>query len=660
MTETPPFSNQGTLIGKMLGDYELLELLTSGGMARIYKGIDPRLQRYAAVKVLMGELLDSDDSLTERFQREARAIARLDHQGIVPVFQTGEQDGYYFMAMRLIEGNDLADEVTSLRRLGQQMPPLRAIHILQQVAEALDYAHGEGIVHRDIKPSNILLTKDDRAYLTDFGLALWQSVDKTMGTAFGTPRYIAPEQALASEKAVPQSDVYALAVILYEILTGDMLFRADTPMQIALSHISDTPTPPRSINPLIPQAVEDEVLKALSKDPRTRHETAGEFIRTVKAGYTDSALSKTSTTPPPGAKQNLGKPPVNVPPPIPPKPITPFKGGPSIPRPKTETQTMSQIAPELREALRQEGSRRSILLGGGVVAGLMLLIAIIAVLIGMNSTNSADATATTVAVLAGLSNQTATAQAEIINATASAQPSATPTDTATDAPTATDTSTDEPTARFTATDEPTATDTATDEPTATFTATDAPTATFTATDEPTATFTPTFTHTPSPTATNTPTQLAATNTPRPTNTTGPTQVPVIVPTVLTVEGGVEVELTYQTDYLIMRLTGSLPADARGLRFENSSGVSNDLAVGTRLEQGRCLVLQRQGRNFAYTFECNRDTTNIVSMASNLVFWPGTADSTFTLTQNGDARATCPSVTRGQTATCTLTLPVATE
>jgi len=128
----------------------------------------------------------------------------------------------------------------------------------------------------------------------------------------------------------------------------------------------------------------------------------------------------------------------------------------------------------------------------------------------------------------------------------------------------------------------------------------------------------------------------------------------------TVEGGVEVQLTYQTDYLIMRLTGSLPADARGLRFANADGISNDLAAGTRLEQGRCLVLQRQGRNFTYTAECSRDTTNIVSLANNRVFWSGAANSTFTLTQNGEARATCPAVTRAQTQTCTLMLPVATE
>lgn len=134
MNETP-FGPQGTLIGKSLGDYELVDLMTSGGMARIYKGLDKRLQRYAAVKVLMRELLDSDESLPERFAREARAVAQLDHPNIVTVYQTGEQDGYMFIAMRLIDGNDLADEISRLRRLGKLMDPMRALNILEQIAE---------------------------------------------------------------------------------------------------------------------------------------------------------------------------------------------------------------------------------------------------------------------------------------------------------------------------------------------------------------------------------------------------------------------------------------------------------------------------------------------------------------------------------------------
>jgi tRNA A-37 threonylcarbamoyl transferase component Bud32 len=288
---------KSALIGKRLGDYELRELIAAGGMARIYKGIDTRLQRAAAVKVLMRELMESDETLSDRFTREAQAVAQMDHENIIRLYQYGEQDGYYFLAMKYIDGHDLADELARLRRLNQSMNIRRALNILGQVASALDYAHTFDIIHRDVKPSNILLDRDDKAILTDFGLVLWQSKDKTMGTAFGTPRYISPEQALASEKAVPQSDVYSLAVVLYEILTGDMLFRAETPMQIALSHISEPPPPPRSVNPDIPEEVEKALLRALDKDPRKRFHTACDFINAVRLGYGDALDRMDGVTP---------------------------------------------------------------------------------------------------------------------------------------------------------------------------------------------------------------------------------------------------------------------------------------------------------------------------------------------------------------------------
>lgn len=297
MAEEKAQSDKSILIGKKLGDYQLMEMLAAGGMARIYKGLDGKLQRRAAVKVLMRELMESDDSLTERFQREARAVAQLEHDNIVTIYQYGEQDGLYFLAMRYIDGRDLADEIADLRRDGKEMDVMRALNILGQIAAALDHAHEAGIIHRDIKPSNILIDKHDKAYLTDFGLVLW-SADRTMGTAFGTPRYISPEQAIASEKSVPQSDIYSLAVVLYEILTGSMLFRADTPLQIAISHISEPPPPPRSINPNIPEAVERELLKALSKDPSDRHRKASDFINAVRRAYEQNTSPSTGTVPP--------------------------------------------------------------------------------------------------------------------------------------------------------------------------------------------------------------------------------------------------------------------------------------------------------------------------------------------------------------------------
>jgi serine/threonine protein kinase len=279
------------LAGKKLGDYVLREKLTSGGMAHIYLGQDEKLKRLAAIKVLTSDMAGNDGVLRERFEREARAIAQLEHDSIVPIYQFGEQDKLYFIAMRYIEGNDLADEMKKYKERGDKMPIERALNILSQVADALDHAHKRGIIHRDVKPSNILLRKQeagqvgDKAVLSDFGLVLWEDQDKTLGTAFGTPRYISPEQATDSQSAVPQSDIYSLAVIVYEIVTSEVLFKGNTPMEVALSHITEPPTPPRTHNPSVPQNAQIEILKALQKDSAKRHKTAKEFIDALKRAY---------------------------------------------------------------------------------------------------------------------------------------------------------------------------------------------------------------------------------------------------------------------------------------------------------------------------------------------------------------------------------------
>jgi serine/threonine protein kinase len=283
--------NNSMNFGTMLGQYRLEELIASGGMARIYKAVDTNLERTVAVKILMPELIELDDTLIERFEREAKAVAQLEHDNIVRIYDYRRQDDRYYIVMNYIEGYDLADELNQLRRENKLMEISKALPLLAQVAGALDFAHAAGIVHRDVKPSNVLMTKSGKAILTDFGLVLRQSIDKTLGTAFGTPRYIAPEQALASENSVPQSDIYSLAVITYEMLTGQMLFFSENPMQIAMSHINDRPTPPRSINPTIPLAAEREILKALAKRPVERHRSASEFVSALKKAYREMAMS---------------------------------------------------------------------------------------------------------------------------------------------------------------------------------------------------------------------------------------------------------------------------------------------------------------------------------------------------------------------------------
>lgn len=281
------------LIGKKLGDYILRRKLATGGMSHIYIGEDEKLGRKAAVKILTPDMQRGDTVLSDRFEREARAVAALEHDSIIPIYQFGQYEDMYFLAMRYIEGMDLADEIQHLREQGKMLEVPRALYILEQVASALDYAHRHNIIHRDVKPSNVLLGTGDKAYLSDFGLVLWHKVDKTLGTAFGTPRYISPEQATDSTAVVPQSDVYSLAVMVYEIVTGAQLYDGPHPIEVALAHVTGTPTPPRAHNPAIPVSAQNEILKALSKEPAQRHKTASEFIQALKTAYSTEAIAPT-------------------------------------------------------------------------------------------------------------------------------------------------------------------------------------------------------------------------------------------------------------------------------------------------------------------------------------------------------------------------------
>lgn len=270
--------NNSTLLGKQIHEYRLDSLLGHGGMARVYLGFDTQLKRNVAVKVIEPSYRAHPDYI-KRFEREAQAIAQLEHPNIVRLYRYGvatdpanpdDPNGLLFIVMQWIEGEDLASRLEACRRSGETMSTAEILRITRQVCEGLDYMHAKGIIHRDLKPANVLLTKEGQAVLSDFGLALLTE-QGSRGEIFGSPNYISPEQAISSARVVPQSDIYSMGVILYEMFTGCPPFDAGEPLEVAMQHISAPPPSPRSLRPEMPLEVEAVILKALAKEPKERH-----------------------------------------------------------------------------------------------------------------------------------------------------------------------------------------------------------------------------------------------------------------------------------------------------------------------------------------------------------------------------------------------------
>ncbi len=278
-----------TLAGQTLGKYQVIERLGRGGMAEVYKAYHPQLERYAAIKVLHHFLAEGQD-FTARFQREARAIAALQHPNIVQVYDFESQDDLYYMVMEFVDGGTLKD------RLMQPGAPLlleQTARITREMAAALAYAHHQGVLHRDIKPANVLLGKDGRVVLTDFGIAriLSDTQFTATGTLVGTPAYMSPEQGKGMPVSVT-SDIYSLGVILYEMVTGKVPFDSDTPLAVIHKHINEPLPRPSSLNPDTPPALEAVIEKALEKEPANRYRQADELVRAL-----DEALAGVAAPP---------------------------------------------------------------------------------------------------------------------------------------------------------------------------------------------------------------------------------------------------------------------------------------------------------------------------------------------------------------------------
>jgi serine/threonine protein kinase len=291
------------VLGDTLGDRYLLSgLLGAGGMAEVFLAHDRMLGRDLALKVLKDHYA-KDERFVGRFRKEAQSAAALNHPNVVQVYDQGcAEDGRYYIAMEHLPGGSLKDLI--MRR--GPLAPAQAARLASQVAGALHAAHGRGIVHRDIKPQNMLLDDAGDVKVADFGIALAASRTSTSGTnlLFGTPSYMSPEQAMG-ERVGPESDLYSLGVVLYEMLTGTVPFAAEGPLATAMKHLTEVPLPPRKRNASVPVVMDALVMGLLTKDPEDRYPSAAQLIEDLWRAREGLPLAFAGAT---GYPETLGEP----------------------------------------------------------------------------------------------------------------------------------------------------------------------------------------------------------------------------------------------------------------------------------------------------------------------------------------------------------------
>lgn len=265
------------LAGQTLGRYQLIEKLGEGGMAAVYKAYDPRLDRFVAVKVILSSF-QQDASFSKRFDLEAKSLAKLSHPNIVQIHDYGEQAGIAYLVMAYVPGGTLK------QRIAGPMNYSDAAKLLIPIAKALEFAHQNNVIHRDIKPANILLTQSGEPMLSDFGIAKMLGEGHTItgpGVGIGTPEYMSPEQCRGIS-IDQRSDIYSLGIVLFELITGRTPFHADTPMAVALKHVSEPLPRLMDLAPGLPDMVEKVIYKALAKNPYDRYQNMSEFIAVLE------------------------------------------------------------------------------------------------------------------------------------------------------------------------------------------------------------------------------------------------------------------------------------------------------------------------------------------------------------------------------------------
>jgi tRNA A-37 threonylcarbamoyl transferase component Bud32/CheY-like chemotaxis protein len=286
-------------IGKVIAGYRIEERVGRGGMGVVYRAEHLNLRRRAAIKIIAPDLAESE-GFRERFTREARIAAALQHPNIVTVYDAGEVDGLLYLAMQYIEGNDLS---AVLRRDGR-LRPYRAVDVCRQVASALDAAHAMGLIHRDVKPANVLI-EGRTAFLTDFGLTKRLDGNQTeltrAGDVVGTIHYVAPEQ-IEGTKVSARTDVYSLGCLLYHCLSGQVPFERDTDVAVIYAHLSEDPPKLSGLRPELPEGLDAVMAKALDKSPDRRFPTCGDLINAARS-VIDAAGPLSETSPPRSASE---------------------------------------------------------------------------------------------------------------------------------------------------------------------------------------------------------------------------------------------------------------------------------------------------------------------------------------------------------------------
>jgi serine/threonine protein kinase len=304
------------VIDQKFSRYEIKAELGIGGMATVYRAYDPMFEREVAVKVLKRELLE-DTQLRERFERETKIVAKLEHGAIVPVYDVGhDENKQLFYVMRYMSGGTLSE------RIEQGLTLSEVGYIVLRLSAALDYAHSKGIVHRDLKPGNILYDEYNNPFISDFGIAkIAQAATRiTSSGIIGTPRYMSPEQA-RGEEADGRSDLYSLGIILFEMLSGKTPFEATTPLAMAYKHAMEDPPSILDVNPNLPAGIDAVFAKALAKQPKDRYNTCAEFAHDFFEIFPEATTSNDLITPPPPRSHIISQTPTELPPkPLPPEP----------------------------------------------------------------------------------------------------------------------------------------------------------------------------------------------------------------------------------------------------------------------------------------------------------------------------------------------------